>query len=282
MSTPRFSPSRRGIDSFCKILQNSSFYKKRIIRPPAFLLGVFFMLLSPLTSLIDIATATSKPQTPQAVTKLNHNNSSHQKNTQNIHSKIIKKTTEHALSHTDKQALTTQNSSFHPSRTYHQLSLNERLALIEDKIQHATSQHETSALWERAENLRFHSLNAASRLLIDEADTQMQSQHISQAIDAINSAIALQPTNNLLHRKRAAIRIIGNDPIGAIDDLAFTLNSDPCDPTAWLLLTRAENIIHNNHIALSTFQKALNCAPHMPQKEEMLKELQKKAYGQED
>lgn len=241
--------------------------------PPAKLLGAFFIS----SLILSCALSGQSPASPSKYYKPVHR-LSHQHPAPKITPKNTKKA--HPIAKTTKE--TTQLSTALPSKAYHQLSLQERLANIESQIQKAQTTEETITLLEHAETLRFHSLNAASRLLVDEAKTQMEALHPNEAVNALDAALAMQPDNALLHRQRAQINLAANDPFGAIDDLAFTLQQDPHDPTAWLLLTQAENNIHNDQIALSTFAKALESAPHLPQKGMILEELQKKAYGQED
>lgn len=183
-----------------------------------------------------------------------------------------------------KSSITARHSE--PSRsklvTKRKLSREERLAEAEQALRSAKTDEESQQAWDRAENLRVRSLDHATRLLCDESEQRTQAGDLQKALDSLNAAIALQPDNGFLRRNRAELRIAGNDPTGAVQDLALTLRNDPKDPIAWVLLAKTQEILHHNNTALKAFEIALSHAPRFPGGKEMLKYFRQNIFGKED
>lgn len=161
-------------------------------------------------------------------------------------------------------------------------SLKLQLEAAEQAVASAPNLEAAGQAWDRAEALRKRALTGGSKLLLQEADEKAESGNLHVAVRDLSAALTLQPDSVILRRMRAELRLTGNDPTGAVEDLGVALQQDPGDPTAWFLLAKAEETLHNGDAALEAFQHVLKLAPLFPDKETLLRQFRHAARGQPD
>lgn len=179
--------------------------------------------------------------------------------------------------HASPHAHTAENTPAHKK-----LSLPERLHQAEHDLHHAQNEHDAQRAWHRAELLRQRSLSAGVQLIVKDALDLAQKGDVEHAEHKLSAALTLQPDNAFLRRQRAGIRLLGNDPTGAVQDIGVSLNTDPRDPTAWMLLAEAQEKLHHNDLALHAFEEAMSCTPYLPDKEKKQAHYTQLAHGHED
>ncbi|MDF7673697.1 hypothetical protein PT277_09290 [Acetobacteraceae bacterium ESL0709] len=156
------------------------------------------------------------------------------------------------------------------------------LQAVEKQLAAAKNEEDVQKLWEKAETLRSASLNGATRLLLKAAEEKEETGDIPSMESLLSTALSLQPDNPLLRRLRASVRLKGNDPTGAVQDLGISLQDDPDDPTSWLLLAQTQENLHQPLKALNAFREVLNRVPALPEKDTLLKHFEQGAFGQDD
>ncbi|MXV45062.1 hypothetical protein GS501_08420 [Saccharibacter sp. 17.LH.SD] len=162
------------------------------------------------------------------------------------------------------------------------LSPRERLIKAEQALQTAPDDQEAQRRWDYAETLRQYTLKSGTRLMLNDALDQVEKGNLQEADHTLSSALSLESGNALLLRQRAAVRLLGDDPTGAVQDIGESLQTDPDDPTSWLLLAKAQEALHHNDLSLHAFEEAIKCAPRFPHKDEQLTHYRQLAHGKSD
>lgn len=173
-------------------------------------------------------------------------------------------------------------ASPHSTKETKEAIRKKALQAVEKQLSQARNEEDTQKLWEKAETLRYGSLNGATRLLCKAADEKEATGDIPAMESLFSTALSLQPDNPLLRRLRASARLKGNDPTGAVQDLAVSLQDDPDDPISWLLLARSQENLHQHLKALNAFHEVLKRVPLLPKKDKFLKHFEQSAFGQDD
>ncbi|OOL17374.1 hypothetical protein AL01_08595 [Bombella intestini] len=234
--------------SVCNALQRTASFER--LKPPALWLGAFFMVL---ISIAPRVTAAS-PAHEQAK---NH-------------------VTPHATSTPphDKPAAT-------PPKP-HSLSLQEKLEQTEQAIASEQDDQKAQSLMKKADTLRLYSVKNSGRILLNEAQDNLKQGHITEAEKTLSAALTLQPDNAFLRRQRAAIRFLGNDLTGAVQDLQVALVHDPGDAQSWDILAHTQEHLHHPHQALHAYTEALTHAPLLPNGQKRYRQLEQQANGTPD
>lgn len=162
------------------------------------------------------------------------------------------------------------------------VTLKDRLASAERALAAAPDDKASQQAWSHAEALRKRSLTGGTRLLLDESQEKAAALETRQALEDLSAALTLQPDSAFLRRTRAEMRLLANDPTGAVEDLGVALDRDPGDPAAWFLLARTQETLRNGPAALSAFQKALKLAPRFPERATLERHFTNAATGQPD
>ncbi|WP_018980517.1 tetratricopeptide repeat protein [Saccharibacter floricola] len=161
-------------------------------------------------------------------------------------------------------------------------SLRERLQQAEHDLHHAQNDHDAQRAWNHAEQLRQRTLSPGVQLMVKDSLEQAQKGEVDRAEHQLSATLTMQPDNAFLRRQRAAIRLLGNDPTGAVQDIGISLNEDPRDPTAWMMLAEAQEKLHHSDLALHAFEEAISCTPYLPDKDKRLAHYKQRALGRED
>ncbi|MCX5618970.1 MULTISPECIES: tetratricopeptide repeat protein [Bombella] len=164
----------------------------------------------------------------------------------------------------------------------HSLSLKEKITQTEQALATEQDDQKAQALMKKAETLRLYTVQNSGRLLLSEAQEAIQKGHTDEAERALSAALTLQPDNAFLRRQRAAIRFIGNDLTGTVEDLQVALVHDPGDAQSWDLLARTQEHLHHPHQALHAYTEALTHAPLLPNGQKRYQQLEQRANGTPD
>ncbi len=244
MSTAPLRPS------VCNALQRTASFGG--LKPPALWLGAFFMVLASMAS----GNATASP----------------------THGRTQSHATPHAVS-APPHDLTPHDKPAAAPQKPHSLSLQEKLEQTEQAIASEQDDQKAQSLMKRAETLRLYSVKNSGRILLSEAQDSLKQGHTTEAEKTLSAALTLQLDNAFLRRQRAAIRFLGNDLTGAVQDLQVALVNDPGDAQSWDLLARTQEHLRHPHQALHAYTEALTHAPLLPDGQKRYKQLEQQANG---
>lgn len=228
--------------SVCNALQRTASFGR--LKPPALPLGAFFVAVFSSFCVMSPATMAATPPAHEQ----GHNTAPH-----------------------DRPA---------PSpKKPHRLSLKEKLEQTEQAIASEQDDQKAQSLMKKAETLRLYSVKNSGRTLLSEAQDELKQGHTDDAEKDLSAALTLQPDNAFLRRQRAAVRFLGNDLTGAVQDLQVALVNDPGDAQSWDLLTRTQEQLHHPHQALHAYTEALTHAPLLPNGQKRYRQLEQQANG---
>lgn len=166
-----------------------------------------------------------------------------------------------------------------PPKKPHSPSLKEKLEQTEQAIASEQDDQKAQSLMKRAETLRLYSVKNSGRILLSEAQDSLKQGHTDEAEKDLSAALTLQPDNAFLRRQRAAIRFLGNDLTGTVQDLQVALVQDPGDAQSWELLARTQEHLRHPHQALHAYTEALTHAPLLPDGQKRYRQLEQQANG---
>lgn len=164
----------------------------------------------------------------------------------------------------------------------HSLTLQEKLEQTEQAIASEQDDQKAQSLMKKADTLRLYSVKNSGRILLNEAQDSLKQGHITEAETTLSAALTLQPDNAFLRRQRAAIRFLGNDLTGAVQDLQVALVHDPGDAQSWDILAHTQEHLHHPHQALHAYTEALTHAPLLPNGQKRYRQLEQQANGTPD
>jgi tetratricopeptide (TPR) repeat protein len=127
-------------------------------------------------------------------------------------------------------------------------------------------------------------LNAGSpavTLLMSRGLRELRAEANDDAIEDFGDAIALDPTLAEAYHQRAIARYHAGDTRGAITDIEATLKQEPRDFAALQTLSRISEAREDWKGAYAAWQKVLAIDPKTPGGADHLKELKRKALGEE-
>ncbi|MBA5727955.1 tetratricopeptide repeat protein [Bombella mellum] len=174
---------------------------------------------------------------------------------------------------------TSHDQPVSPPGKPHTPSLKEKLEQTEQAIASEQDDQKAQGLMKKAETLRLYSVKNSGRILLSEAQDELKQGHASEAEKDMSAALTLQPDNAFLRRQRAAVRFLGNDLTGAVQDLQVALVHDPGDAQSWDLLAHTQEHLHHPHQALHAYTEALTHAPLLPDGQKRYRQLEQQANG---
>jgi tetratricopeptide (TPR) repeat protein len=127
-------------------------------------------------------------------------------------------------------------------------------------------------------------LGAASpavRLLLSRASREQQAGASQDAIEDYGAALALQPELAEAWRQRAEARFASGDRAGALADLGEALKREPREFLAFRALARIAEARGDWKAAAAAWDKLLTFDPKTPGGAQHMKELRRKAFGEE-
>lgn len=120
----------------------------------------------------------------------------------------------------------------------------------------------------------------AVQILIDQAILDIHTGHQDAALENVDAAIALQPADADLWRRRAELRFAAGEQEGAIADLAQALSRNPHLLPALIDLSRFSELRHDNRRALEAWQQVLDIDPMIEGGQRSLDKLNRAVEGQ--
>jgi Tfp pilus assembly protein PilF len=99
------------------------------------------------------------------------------------------------------------------------------------------------------------------------------------AVSVFSDAIVLDPTLAEAWHQRAIARFKSGDTVGAVQDLRETLKLEPRHFGAWKTLERIAEAREDWKAAYDAWQHVMDIDPRTPNGEDRLKDLKRKAFG---
>jgi tetratricopeptide (TPR) repeat protein len=127
-------------------------------------------------------------------------------------------------------------------------------------------------------------LNAGSpavTLLMSRGLRELKAQTPQDAIEDLGAAITLQPDFAEAYHQRAIARFAAGDTPGAVADLQATLEHEPRDFGAFQTLEAIAESREDWKSAYAAWQKLMDIDPKTPGGEDKLKDLRRRALGDE-
>ncbi len=150
-----------------------------------------------------------------------------------------------------------------------------------DALKSAPDQQMAVLLEAHLEQLWTTSGTPAVSLLMSRGLRELKAGANQDAIEDFGDAVALQPDLAEAWRDRAEARYAAGDPAGAVVDLGEAVQREPREFLAYRTLTRIAQERQDWKAAYAACQKLLAIDPKTPGGEQQLKELRRKAFGEE-
>ncbi len=160
----------------------------------------------------------------------------------------------------------------------------ERKANIDhmlDALKAAPSEQAASMLEDQLEKTWLNAGSAAVTLLVSRGLRLAQAGQDDDAVEAFSDAITLQPELAEAWHQRAVARYHAGDYAGAIRDLQETVRLEPRDFAAFRSLADIATAHGDWKGAYAAWQKLMELDPKTPGGEERLRELKRKAVGED-
>ena len=161
---------------------------------------------------------------------------------------------------------------------------NERRDSIKallDALQHAQNEEAAAPIEVQLRQLWANAGSPAVTLLMSRGLRELKAGENEQAIEDFGAAVTLDPTLAEGYHQRAIARYHAGDTPGAIKDIEAALHQEPRDFAALETLSRIAEARENWKGAYDAWQKVLEIDPKIQGGEDRLKELKRKAFGEE-
>lgn len=150
-----------------------------------------------------------------------------------------------------------------------------------DALKHAPTEEVAAPIETQLRQLWANAGTPAVTLLMGRGLREMKAGENQQAIEDFGDAVTLDPTLAEGYHQRAIARYHAGDTQGAITDIEAALKQEPRDFAALETLSRIAEERENWKGAYEAWQKVMDLDPKTPGGEERLKELKRKAFGEE-
>jgi tetratricopeptide (TPR) repeat protein len=150
-----------------------------------------------------------------------------------------------------------------------------------DALKAAPSEEIAAHLEPQIERLWLESGTPAVTLLMSRGQRELRADARQDAIQTFTDAITLDPNLAAAYRQRGIAKYEDGDTAGAITDMEETLKREPRDFMALKTLTNIAAAHENWKAAYAAWQKMLEIDPKTPGGEDRLKDLRRRAFGQE-
>jgi Tfp pilus assembly protein PilF len=150
-----------------------------------------------------------------------------------------------------------------------------------DALKAAPSEDVAAPLEAQITQLWLQSGSPAVSLLIARGLREMQADTPQDAVDDLGAAITLQPDFAEAYHQRALARLAAGDTPGAIADLQETLQHEPRDFGAFRTLADIAEQREDWKNAYAAWEKLMEIDPKTPGGEDKLKDLRRRALGDE-
>jgi tetratricopeptide (TPR) repeat protein len=168
-----------------------------------------------------------------------------------------------------------------PSLALAQSPPDKRAALDKmlDALRTAPNEQVASGLEDRIRQLWLESSTPAVTLLMSRGLRESNANAPDDAASAFSDAIVLDPTLAEAWHQRAIARFKAGDTVGAVRDIQETLRLEPRHFGAWQTLEHIAEAREDWKAAYDAWQHVLDIDPRTPNGEDRLKDLKRKAFG---
>jgi cytochrome c-type biogenesis protein CcmH/NrfG len=150
-----------------------------------------------------------------------------------------------------------------------------------DALKTAPDSSTAAALENRLERIWLHAGSPAVTLLVGQGVRLMNAGEAENAVQSFSDAITLQPDMAEAWRQRAIARYHVGDVNGAITDLEETVRLEPRNFAAFRTLADIATARQDWKGAYAAWQKLLELDPKTPGGEDRLRDLKRRALGEE-
>ena len=150
-----------------------------------------------------------------------------------------------------------------------------------DALQHAPSAAAAVPIELQLRQLWANAGSPAVTLLMSRGLRELKAGEDDEAIKDFGDAIVLDPTLAEAYHQRAIARYHAGDAAGAIADIEAALRQEPRDFAALQTLSHIAEARNNWKGAYDAWRKVLEVDPMTPGGKGRLKELRRKAFGEE-
>jgi tetratricopeptide (TPR) repeat protein len=161
---------------------------------------------------------------------------------------------------------------------------SDRQALVNhllDALKAAPTEEEAAPLEAQITQLWLNAGTPAVMLLMQRGLREMKADTPQDALDDLGAAITLEPDYAEAYHQRAIARFAAGDTAGAIADLHETLARQPRDFAAFRTLAEIAASREDWKSAYAAWQQLMQVDPKTPGGEEKLKDLRRRALGEE-
>jgi Tfp pilus assembly protein PilF len=168
-----------------------------------------------------------------------------------------------------------------PSLAVAQTPRDKRAALdkLLDALRTAPTEQVASALEDKISQSWLQASTPAVTLLMSQGLRQANAGTPDEAVAAFSDAIVLDPTLAEAWHQRAIARFKSGDTVGAVRDIEQTLKLEPRHFGAWRTLERIAEGREDWKAAYDAWRHVLDIDPRTPNGDDRLKDLKRKAFG---
>jgi tetratricopeptide (TPR) repeat protein len=153
------------------------------------------------------------------------------------------------------------------------------LAKMLDALRTAPNEQVASALEDKIRQSWPQSSTPAVTLLMSQGLRVSNSGQPDDAVAVFSDAIVLDPTLAEAWHQRAIARFKSGDTVGAVRDIEETLKLEPRHFGAWETLERIAEGRDDWKAAYDAWRHVLDIDPRVPNGDDRLKDLKRKAFG---
>jgi tetratricopeptide (TPR) repeat protein len=148
-----------------------------------------------------------------------------------------------------------------------------------DALRTAPTEPVASALEDKIRQSWVEASTPAVTLLMSRGLRESNAGTPDEAVSVFSDAIVLDPTLAEAWHQRAIARFKTGDTVGAVRDIQETLRLEPRHFGAWRTLERIAEAREDWKAAYDAWSHVLDIDPRTPNGEERLKDLKRKAFG---
>lgn len=150
-----------------------------------------------------------------------------------------------------------------------------------DALKAAPDERAAAMLEEQVQQAWLQAGTPAVTLLMSQGLRLVQAGQNDNAIESFTDAITLSPELAEAWHQRAIARYRAGDSVGAVQDLQETLRREPRNFAAFRMLATIASAREDWKSAYAAWQKVIELDPRTPGGEARLKDLKRKAVGEE-
>jgi Flp pilus assembly protein TadD len=148
-----------------------------------------------------------------------------------------------------------------------------------DALRTAPTEQVASAMEDKIRQSWLDASTPAVTLLMSRGLRETNAGAPEEAVSVFSDAIILDPTLAEAWHQRAIARFKSGDTVGAVRDIQETLKLEPRHFGAWRTLERIAEAREDWKAAYDAWQHVLDIDPRTPDGEDRLKDLKRKAFG---